>query len=132
MFHGDSKVNVEAIDTKEGIVVVFHHQILHLDSGKAIQAGAQVQTQHLKGTQGQEASAGDHLARDRPKVTLLQYRSAMSTAQISLLEALAVPSKLHSRAYQTAETRMVQLHTFVNPCLILVGAARSLRHGRRC
>ena len=125
MFHGDSKVNKEAIDTTEGIVVVFLRQMLHLDSGKAIQAGAQVQTQHLKGTQGQEASAGGHLAHDRPKVTLLQYRSAMSTAQISLFEALAVLSKLHSRAHQAAETRMVQLHMFVSACLMFVRALGS-------
>lgn len=106
MFHSDSKANIEAIETTEGTVGVFHHQTPPLDSGKAIQAGAEVQTQCLKGRQGLEVLAGDRLAHDLLKATLLQYRSAMSNAQISLSKALAVLSKLHSRAHQTAEARM--------------------------
>lgn len=129
MFHSDSKANIEAIETTEGTVGVFHHQTPPLDSGKAIQAGAEVQTQCLKGRQGLEVLAGDRLAHDLLKATLLQYRSAMSNAQISLSKALAVLSKLHSRAHQTAEARMVQLHTFVNACLVLIGVHGHLDMG---
>lgn len=106
------------------------HQIPRLDLGKAIQAGAQLQTQGSTGTQGQEALAGGHLACDLLKATLLQYRSAMSTNQVGLFKALAVLDKLHSMAHQTAGTEMVQL--VFDACFISIGAVVSLRYCAHC